>query len=282
MYTNEQEIRNWLNKMGVMNYTINKDLTVDVAGSVRLNKKNLNELPVQFGVVESDFDISHNNLTSLKGSPHTVRDFRCNDNNLKTLEFGPDIVNRIYHCSYNQIETLEFLPSFIKDSFDCDHNKLKSLKGLEKFEELYTLFVTHNELSSLEYAPKRIIYALHINHNQLTDLNHLPEKLRVVLCSNNPLTPECLKDIPENLVAFDFSATQISVEDVLGMKFEPGARITFTPSGFAQDFELEEGRDTITVDADVLEKALMKKRLEARFNDDNATETAQSSKSFKL
>ena len=38
MFTKEQ-IKQWLDKMGVENYTINKNLTVDVDGSVDLFNK---------------------------------------------------------------------------------------------------------------------------------------------------------------------------------------------------------------------------------------------------
>lgn len=283
MITNKENVRTWLEKMKISNYTINEDLTVDVAGSVYLRNKNLFKIPVQFGVVDGDFDISKNYLKSLKGSPHTVRDFYCTDNELKTLEFGPDRVNRGYNCSHNQIETLEFLPSILKDSLSCDHNKLKSFKGLEKFNELYTLFASHNELGSLEYAPSNITYALHVNDNQLTDLNHLPEKLKVLLCSNNALTPKCLKAIPENLVAFECAGTQISADDLLEMKFDPSARISFSPSGFAKDFQLDETRygTVVTVDTEVFEKARLKARIEKKISMINATENDTLSQASK-
>jgi len=87
-----KEIEKWLDSMGVENYTINNDLTVDVNGDVKLYDKNLVEIPIQFGVVTGYFGIGGNiNLKSLVGSPSKCKRFYCHEcTSLKSLEFAPE------------------------------------------------------------------------------------------------------------------------------------------------------------------------------------------------
>lgn len=63
MLKTKAEIQAWLDKMGVENYIINNDLTVDVNGSVDLDRKGLIEIPVQFGIVTGNFYCNENDLT---------------------------------------------------------------------------------------------------------------------------------------------------------------------------------------------------------------------------
>ena len=68
MFKTKKQIKQWLDEMGVKDYTINKNLIVDVEGDVNLSYKNLKELPVQFGKVKGNFFCSNNQLKSLKGA----------------------------------------------------------------------------------------------------------------------------------------------------------------------------------------------------------------------
>jgi len=53
-----------LNELGIKNYTIRDNGTVDVTGDVNIKDRGLTKLPVQFGVVTGEFDCSYNKLTS--------------------------------------------------------------------------------------------------------------------------------------------------------------------------------------------------------------------------
>lgn len=75
------------------------------------NNPELTELPFKDKnikvIIMGDFDVSHCNLTSLKGSPHEVKgDFFCGWNKLTSLEDGPKIVGGKYHCYGNPIENI--------------------------------------------------------------------------------------------------------------------------------------------------------------------------------
>ena len=76
----------WLDTMGIENYTINPDWTIDVIGDVKLSYKNLIEFPdyIKFNYVSGYFDCANNQLTSLKGCPASVGgSFDCSDNQVK-------------------------------------------------------------------------------------------------------------------------------------------------------------------------------------------------------
>lgn len=117
--TNEQEIKSWLKKMNIQNYTINSDLTVDVKADVNICYKNLEYIPIQFGKVAGDFNCSHNKLVSLEGSPFEVGPF----------EFEKKPYNQgNFDCSYNQLENLDFTPKKIFKDMICNSNiKLNTL-----------------------------------------------------------------------------------------------------------------------------------------------------------
>lgn len=84
------EIIKWLDLMGVKNFKINDNLTVDVDGSVSLHRKGLNTIPIQFGYVDGNFHCQGNDLITLKGCPLVLEyDLNCDNNLLLTLEHAP-------------------------------------------------------------------------------------------------------------------------------------------------------------------------------------------------
>jgi Leucine-rich repeat (LRR) protein len=120
-------IKEWLENNEIKDYTINDDLTIDVDGDVHLRKKNLTEIPVQFGFVKGIFDISYNQLTSLKGCPTVLRTLWCGGNQLTSLKGCPTGL-KILYCHNNKITSLENSPDSL-EYLDCYDNQLTSLKG---------------------------------------------------------------------------------------------------------------------------------------------------------
>lgn len=93
--------KEWLDTIGIENYIINKDLTVDVDGDVDLYHINLKSIPVQFGIVKGDFNISFNPLlNSLEGSPRKCKKFNCCGCNITALGFAP-MKCITFDCSHN-------------------------------------------------------------------------------------------------------------------------------------------------------------------------------------
>ena len=89
-----QRIKSWLDAMVIGNYIINKDLTVDVSGSVSISTHAISELPIQFNIVKGTFNISMClNLITLKGCPIKCDNFFCcNNPKLDSLEGCPSSV----------------------------------------------------------------------------------------------------------------------------------------------------------------------------------------------
>lgn len=122
--------KNWLDSQFIHNYIINEDLSVDVMGDVNFSGKNLEFIPIQFGVIDGNFDCSNTNLQNTQGFPKKVKgsvdisgtsikslhgmtedigqSFYCSNNKeLFSLKYGPAKVNKTYVISYTPINNLE-------------------------------------------------------------------------------------------------------------------------------------------------------------------------------
>jgi len=110
MLQTKSEISLWLDKYNIKNYTINDDLTVDVAGSVNLYSNKLATIPIQFGKVTGRFSCYHNQLTSLVGCPKEVGGhFWCDNNKLTSLVGCPSVIRGWFYCDDNLEEDIEYL-----------------------------------------------------------------------------------------------------------------------------------------------------------------------------
>jgi hypothetical protein len=102
---------------------------VDVQGDVQLRPPlKVNELPIQFGTVKGDFLCFINQLTTLKGAPHTVHGaFDCSYNQLTSLQHAPVTVGRWFDCTHNKLSSLLGAPAHVPENFECGDNFLKDL-----------------------------------------------------------------------------------------------------------------------------------------------------------
>ena len=122
-----EETEVWLDSMGIEDYTIKDDLTVDVDGDVWIDDENLDYIPVQFGVVNGDFSCFDNILKSLKGCPTYVGGgFYCYNNNLISLEHCPIEVDMVFDCDNNNIVSLKGCPTKVGWRFNCSENIIVS------------------------------------------------------------------------------------------------------------------------------------------------------------
>lgn len=79
---------------------------------------------------EGDIDLVELNITSLEGSPKTVRgDFNCSKNMLKTLAGGPKEVKGYFYCYNNPLTSLIGSPKVVGGDFDCEYTQITSLEG---------------------------------------------------------------------------------------------------------------------------------------------------------
>ena len=106
-----------------------------IEGNVVMESLHLTELFDLSDVeVTGSFSCRDNSLTSLKGSPHTVRNgFNCARNNLTDLVGAPKIVMMGFQCGNNKLTSLIGAPKITDGDFYCSFNKLKSLVGAPTF-----------------------------------------------------------------------------------------------------------------------------------------------------
>lgn len=120
----------------VMHNIINNHKQNDIHGYIyagdinlcNMDLKSLTEFSL-LNIVEviGDFNISHNNLTSLDGCPEIINgDFKCNSNYLPSLRFGPKNVGFEYSCRNNDIQEITYLLSTLEVYiFDCSLNPIR-------------------------------------------------------------------------------------------------------------------------------------------------------------
>lgn len=145
----------WFINNDIISYKFNsKTGLIDILQEVNLKQKIISKLPnIRFGVIHGNFRCDENNLTSLEGGPTVVKGlFNCAYNKLTSLEHMPLLIEGSFYCHRNQLTSLEHCPKSLKKSFGCSDNKLTSLEycpqNLESFD------CGNNELTSLDHCPK--------------------------------------------------------------------------------------------------------------------------------
>jgi hypothetical protein len=114
------QIKKWLDKHKIKNYTIRPDGVVDVNGTVDLANFERATIPIQFGRVEGDFSCVNAELASLNGMPsHIGKSFRCFNVQIKSFSGVDKIIK------------------YVGGAFLCDETThllgLLLIKGIKKF-----------------------------------------------------------------------------------------------------------------------------------------------------
>jgi hypothetical protein len=241
-----KEIKSWLGKCGIENYTINEDLTVDVEGDVFIgtlfNQVNLNKvvpyLPVQFGTVIGSFALDNVKTKSLKGCPKEVgENLIINScNYITNLNGCPTEVGGSFTCSNNKkLEFLRGCPKEISENISIVNNAvLSSLRSIQKKVNGNFYCMDNSILLSLTGGPTEVKENCIISNNMLHHLVGSPKYIGGDFdCSSNVL--ETLKGSPEKINGkfncsfnsdlklciygpetdnYDYSYTQITKEDI--------------------------------------------------------------------
>lgn len=172
---------------GKMYIDVLDDLSVNVYGSVGFHGRDIGKLPVKFNEVTGDFKIDCcYDLHSLEEFPIKVGGnlrivdsgieslvglstkevggyFKCDGNNLKTLEGIPDKIVGKIHAELNDIYTLEFLPKYFKfntsiDLYLCPISKIQLDDDDDNgFDSLYKILLRNKDTYNLfmDYDPIR-------------------------------------------------------------------------------------------------------------------------------
>ncbi len=159
--SSNSELEQKLKKFNIKEYIINEDGSIDCNQQVHLYGNKLNEIPIKFNKINDYFDISNNNLKSLKNCPYYIEGY--------------------LRCSYNKLESLEFGPEYVGNNYWCDHNRLVTLKGC--IDEVYDDFIcSYNKLTSLEFCPMEVEGSFNCSYNKLEYLDRSPMIKRDLWC----------------------------------------------------------------------------------------------------
>jgi len=150
---------------------------VDVYGDFESYESPLDNLPVSFGSIEGNFNISSTGLKTLKGCPiYVARNFLCENNFLESLEGAPGVIDGSFSCSHNNIKDLKGCPKEVGVDFDCSNNLITSLDGCqERIEGTFDCSV--NKLSNLKGGPMVTIWDYSCYNNPLNSLDGAPFKV---------------------------------------------------------------------------------------------------------
>jgi len=118
-------------ELGIRNYTINSDRTINVDGNVNiiLGYKYKN-IPLKFNIVGGSFICKNQTLSTLKGCPKYVGgSFNCSGNRITSLKFCPKKIHGDFICTHNSIVNLIDGPIHVGGNYNVAVNNLESLVG---------------------------------------------------------------------------------------------------------------------------------------------------------
>jgi hypothetical protein len=221
-------------------------ITIDDKGLVSCTgmvtpKKKLKRLPVAFDKVGGDFKCDNNQLTTLEGGPTSVGgSFFCHINQLTTLQGAPTSVGGGFWCHNNQLTTLEGGPTSVGRHYDCSNNQLTTLEGAPttvggSFE------CNINQLTTLEGAPISVGRNFMCDNNQLTTLKGMPTVPRTLHLSYSPTLPllRCL--LAKEIRLYPENGKHKTAEEILNRYAGQGKRALFDcqkdleDAGFAEN-----------------------------------------------
>ena len=199
--------------------TIDDEGLVSCKGNVELKSViKLERLPVAFDRVGGNFRCDHNQLTTLQGAPKSVGGyFECYNNQLTTLEGAPKSVGGSFGCSSNQLTTLEGAPKSVSGGFYCSNNQLTTLEG----------------------APKSVSGDFNCIDNQLTTLEGMPDVQGTLFLSYRRKLP-LLRCLLAQKVEFFPTLKDKTVENILNKHTGKGKRAMFDCQKELEDAGFEE------------------------------------------
>ena len=159
-----RDIEETCEELGIDNYTIKNDMSINVYGEVYISKLDLIEIPLNFNIVEGDFN--------------------CYKNRIKSLQGAPKIVKGDFDAGYNKLTSLEFMPIEISSDAFFDNNDLKTLKGMTEQSNNALINLQNNKLESLMYM-KKGFKEIALHNNKLNSLKYLPDDCKELTAANN-------------------------------------------------------------------------------------------------
>ena len=197
----DKEIGKICERFNITNYSINNDKSIDVDDDVDFmdlySDSYLEEFPINFNVINGEFNCFANKLNSLKGAPTEIHgDFDAGINNLNSLEYFPKYIKGNIFLRSNNLESLKFLPKNINGVLDIANNNIRNFSYFPNVKEIFYLnnnpiqklwllfenfnFIEYfNELDIIQENDKKVIlerlnyFLIDIGENELSEENPL-------------------------------------------------------------------------------------------------------------
>jgi hypothetical protein len=183
----EKQIESLLKKNFLIKgrFKINNGM-VSIEGDITVRDEcELSQLPVNFENITGNFNLTHNHLTTLYGSPSTVGGgFFCSNGKLTSLQGGPDYVKGGFSCSHNKLTSLQGGPSFVGGGMSCASNPLKSLEGIPISTTRYFGFPYRRDLPLLRVLQYNFAIESISDKSSFSETNTVRDILEKY--SNNP------------------------------------------------------------------------------------------------
>jgi hypothetical protein len=162
------------------------------------NGKFITEFPDKVNIFQCQYE---NGLTSLEGSPKEVKDFRCDNTDITSLEFCPSIIKGNFNCYNTKITSLDYAPLKVDGEFVCTDNKILHLKGigrsyLKECKELWLPNTIKSNILGLCRVKK--LKSIQIFEEGTIKFGDLYEALEIIKKYLNTDGSECQEELTQN------------------------------------------------------------------------------------
>lgn len=161
----------------------------------------------------SYLDVSNSSIASLSGIEYftNLRELKCNNNQITTLDARPFTSIRILYCDNNQMTSLLIAGMPNLTTLGCSQNQLSTL-DLSNLPSLDGLSCGQNLLTSLNVSELNNLGLLFCSNNQIStlDASNLPN-LVTIQCMDNNMTSLTTNNLPllEDIVCYNNQITSI-------------------------------------------------------------------------
>lgn len=246
----KEQIADWLNKVSIVNYTVEDDLTVNVIGDVNISNSLYTktedewvyDLEKEKGIVLTYVDAREYSWVDQANRPyeypseelrmlklpvnfgHVTGSFICSRNKLTTLLGAPASVGGSFLCAANNLSSLEGAPDRVGGDFLCGSNKLTTLEGSpDSVGGDFNCF--NNNITTLNGSPKSVGGIFNCGNNELTTLEGSPKVVGGhFVCQDNQLTS--LQGAPQ-YVHGDFVCHRNPLQQIGAIDTQIGIEQTF-------------------------------------------------------
>lgn len=146
MKDDENIIINWIRENFIGNYKIDFDENKEIVihGNITLTNHLLKELPYKFKAVEGNFSIGGDKFSNQN---------RSNQHSITTLKNCPDIVHGDFNCALcPNLKSLQYGPQIVEGNYYCHNTGIKSLKGIAHTITGYIAAYANHNLINIEDA----------------------------------------------------------------------------------------------------------------------------------